>query len=49
MILGVSGWLSEKLGWKVSHIRIAFVVSVLLFGAGIGLYLILWVVKMFSK
>ena len=49
MILGVSEWLSGKLGWNVSYIRIAFVVSVLFFGAGIGLYLILWVVKMFSK
>lgn len=49
MILGVSGWLSEKLGWKVSIIRIAFVVGVLFFGLGLGLYLILWVVKMFSK
>ena len=49
MILGVSEWLSGKLGWNVLHIRIAFVVSVLFFGAGIGLYLILWVVKMLSK
>lgn len=49
MILGVSEWLGGKLGWKVSHIRIAFVVSVLVFGAGIGLYLILWLVKIFSK
>ena len=49
MILGVSEWLSSKLGWKTSHIRIAFVVSVLAFGAGIGLYLILWLVKIFSK
>lgn len=49
MILGVSQWLSEKLGWDVKLIRIAFVVSVLIFGAGLGLYLILWVVKMFSK
>jgi phage shock protein PspC (stress-responsive transcriptional regulator) len=49
MILGVSGWLSEKLGWKVSLIRIAFVVGVLFFGLGLGLYLILWVVKMFSN
>lgn len=24
MILGVSEWLSGKLGWKTSHIRIAF-------------------------
>jgi len=49
MILGVSEWLSSKLGWKTSHIRIAFVVSVLFFGVGIGLYLILWLVKIFSK
>ncbi|WP_439182140.1 PspC domain-containing protein [Carboxylicivirga taeanensis] len=49
MILGVSEWLSEKLGWSVSLIRVAFVVSVLFLGAGLGLYLILWVVKLFSK
>lgn len=49
MILGVSEWLSQKLGWDVKFIRIAFVVSVIFFGAGLGLYLILWVVKMFSK
>jgi len=49
MILGVSEWLGGKLGWNVSHIRIAFVVSVLFFGFGLGLYLILWLVKVFSK
>jgi len=49
MILGVSEWLSDKLGWQTSHIRIAFIVAVLLAGFGIGLYLILWLVKMFSK
>ncbi|GAA4962984.1 PspC domain-containing protein [Algibacter aquimarinus] len=49
MILGVSDWLSGKLGWKATHIRIAFVVAVLFFGVGIGLYLILWIVKMLSK
>jgi phage shock protein PspC (stress-responsive transcriptional regulator) len=49
MILGVSEWLSGKLGWKTSHIRIAFAVSVLLFGVGVGLYLILWIIKIFSK
>ncbi|WP_282039549.1 PspC domain-containing protein [Saccharicrinis aurantiacus] len=49
MILGVSEWLSGKLGWSVKGIRIAFVLSVLIFGAGIGLYLILWIVKVFSK
>lgn len=49
MILGVSEWLSGKLGWQTSYIRIAFVVLVLIFGVGIGLYLILWVVKLLSK
>lgn len=49
MILGVSEWVSGKLGWNVTHIRIGFVVSVLLFGFGLGLYLILWLVKVFSK
>lgn len=49
MILGVSEWLSGKLGWNVKAIRIAFVVGVLIFGIGLGLYLILWLVKMFSK
>ncbi|MCW3804658.1 PspC domain-containing protein [Plebeiibacterium marinum] len=49
MILGVSEWLSEKLGWDVKLIRIAFVVSVLFFGTGLGLYIILWIVKMLSK
>ena len=49
MILGVCEWLSHKLGWDVSMIRVAFVVGVLIFGAGLGLYLILWVVKMFSE
>ena len=49
MILGVSEWLGSKLGWHVTYIRIAFIISVLFFGAGIGLYLILWILKMFSK
>jgi len=49
MILGVSGWLSEKLGWDVSLIRISFVIAVFIFGTGIGLYLVLWLVKIFSK
>ncbi len=49
MILGVSEWLSEKLGWDVTFIRVAFVVGVLIFGVGLGLYLILWIVKILSK
>jgi len=49
MILGVSAWLSQKLGWDVTFIRIAFVIALLFFGTGLGLYLILWLVKLFSK
>lgn len=49
MILGVSKWLSSKLGWDVTFIRVAFIVAVLFFGVGLGLYLILWVVKLLSK
>lgn len=49
MILGVCEWLSGKLGWKTQNIRIAFVFAVLLAGFGIGLYLILWLVKILSK
>lgn len=48
MILGVCGWLGDKLGIKESSIRIGFVVAVFVFGAGIGLYLILWLVKVLS-
>ena len=49
MILGVSGWLEDKLGFQASVIRIIFVVSFLAFGVGLGLYLILWMVKLLSK
>lgn len=49
MILGVCDWLSYKLGWDVTTIRIVFVILFLAFGTGIGLYLILWLVKMFSN
>lgn len=49
MILGVSEWLSGKLGWDVTVIRVAFVIGILVFGVGIGLYLVLWLVKLFSK
>ncbi|NVK26573.1 MAG: PspC domain-containing protein [Flavobacteriia bacterium] len=49
MILGVCEWLSHKLGWDVTAIRVAFVVGVLIFGVGLGLYLILWLVMNFSN
>ena len=49
MILGVSGWLGKKLDIKESTIRIAFVIGFLIFGIGLGAYLILWIVKLLSK
>jgi len=49
MILGVCEWLSGKLNIDVTLIRIIFVVLVLVFGTGILLYLVLWLVKAFSK
>lgn len=49
MILGVSDWLAPKLGMKPEHVRIGFLVAVLLAGAGVGLYLILWIIKTLKK
>lgn len=49
MILGVCEWLSTKTEFSTKSIRIFFVLAVLIMGFGLGLYLILWLVKMFSK
>ncbi|MFZ9045907.1 MAG: PspC domain-containing protein [Cyclobacteriaceae bacterium] len=49
MIFGVSGWLGQKFNMKEGTVRILFVISFLLFGAGLGLYLIFWIVKILSK
>ena len=49
MILGVSDWLSPKLNVEAKYIRIGFVVAVLFAGFGVGLYLILWIIKLLSK
>lgn len=49
MILGVCEWLSTKTNFSVQNLRIFFVLSVLLLGFGIGLYLVLWLVKVLSK
>lgn len=46
MILGVSGWLGSKIGMKDSTVRVIFVLSVLLAGAGVGIYLICWILKL---
>lgn len=49
MILGVCDWLGGKLNIKPQALRIGFVISALFFGVGIGLYLILWIVKLLSQ
>jgi len=49
MILGVSDWLGEKIGINGSLVRVAFIISALCFGVGVGLYLILWIIKLLSK
>ncbi|MFT4736618.1 MAG: phage shock protein PspC (stress-responsive transcriptional regulator) [Cyclobacteriaceae bacterium] len=49
MILGVSGWLGKKIGMKEGTVRIIFVIAALCFGVGIGLYLLLWIIKLLSK
>jgi phage shock protein PspC (stress-responsive transcriptional regulator) len=49
MILGVSDWLGKRINMKEGTVRILFVIGFLLFGIGLGLYLILWIVKLLSK
>ncbi|WP_282071898.1 PspC domain-containing protein [Polaribacter atrinae] len=49
MILGVSEWLSPKINVETKFIRIGFVIAVVFAGFGLGLYLILWIVKLLSK
>lgn len=49
MILGVSAWLADKMNLEPVHVRIGFVIAFFGFGVGIGLYLILWIVKILSK
>ncbi|SDS51967.1 phage shock protein C (PspC) family protein [Polaribacter sp. KT25b] len=49
MILGVCEWLSTKTQFSAKNIRILFVLLVLLAGFGVGAYLILWLVKIFSN
>ena len=41
-VAGVAGGLAEHLGWSVRVVRIAFVITGLVWGAGVLLYLWLW-------
>ena len=49
MILGVSDWLSPKINVEAKYIRIIFLVAALFAGTGVGVYLILWIVKLLSR
>ena len=49
ILFGVCSWLAGKLGIDTTIIRIAFVVGLFFFGSGIGLYLILWIVKILEE
>ena len=49
MILGVAAWLEHKLGWDATLIRIAFLIALIFYGAGLGLYLVLWLAKIFDR
>ncbi|MEQ6123724.1 PspC domain-containing protein [Pseudotenacibaculum sp. MALMAid0570] len=49
MILGVSEWLGAKIGMQTQHVRIAFLLLLILAGTGVLLYLVLWLVKTLSK
>lgn len=49
MILGVCAWLSKQFNIDATILRIIFVIAALGYGTGIGIYLILWVVKALSK
>ena len=48
MILGVCDWLGGRINVEPRALRIGFVVAFLLAGVGLGLYLILWIVKLVS-
>jgi phage shock protein PspC (stress-responsive transcriptional regulator) len=45
MILGVSEWLGKKLDMKTEHVRIGFLLALILAGSGVLLYLIFFVIK----
>ncbi len=49
MILGVSSWLSDKIGLSANVIRIIFVLAVIFAGTGVLAYLILFLVKILTK
>lgn len=49
MILGVCEWLSTRSNFTAQNIRIFFVLAFLLAGLGLGVYLVLWLIKILSN
>ena len=47
MILGVCSWLAQETGIQVGLMRLIFVIGFLVGGIGLGVYFILWLVKVF--
>jgi phage shock protein C len=49
ILLGVCGWLGQKLNIDPTLVRIAFIIFIFLGGAGLLLYLVLWIVKVLEE
>jgi phage shock protein PspC (stress-responsive transcriptional regulator) len=49
ILLGVCGWLGAKLNIDPTIVRIAFIIIVFAGGAGLLLYLVLWIVKILEE
>lgn len=49
MVLGVCSSLSNDINMDTKLMRILFIISTFIFGAGIAVYLILWAVKFITK
>ena len=45
MILGVCGWLGRKFNMDPTVFRILFVVASIIYGTGLLLYFVLWILK----
>lgn len=49
MVFGVCNWIANKFNFDATIVRIAFVLFTFFGGAGILLYLVLWIVKILEE
>lgn len=49
IIFGVCSWLANKFNFDTTVVRILFVMALFFLGTGIGLYFILWIVKVLEE